>query len=618
MRIKILCSLIKKELTDVIRDKKTLFAMIGMPLLLYPLLMIAFSMIMQVTSTEIQNDTTHVLVLGTAPESFVDFIDEQANELVQFYYEANEGIQNEYTLIFDEDGKVNIEYDSTIEIQGFTTGDFIDFFNEYSTYQMSNALQTNNIELDVIVADEIDFIDIASNTQSFGMLLGQILPMLLLLGVTLGVIYPTIDIVTGEKERNSLETLLSLPITSLEIVSSKFITISICGVVSALLNIISIGFSMWYLIISLSGQSSGSTIFTDLDMSLMVTPLIVTTICLLIFTFFVSATTMAVVSLASSFKEAQNYISPLMIAIMLPSYITMVPTIKLDSITSFIPVINIALLIKEMFTFEFNITNLALVIISNLAYCALAIIILSKVFANENILFDNKKGFRLLENRKNLEKGGVPTLSDGVVLFAVGIVILFYSSGFLASYITRVEVLLAVTQLIIVTLPVIYCFYIKCDFKETFSLRNFNIKYLAIGVPMTATAFVIVLFVQNLMLEFMPSLQSLIEAIEDTVSFESLIMQIIIISILPAICEEMLFRGFLLKSFNVQKSPVIAILATSLLFGVFHMNVLQFITGLCLGSVLGFITYKSKSIYPAMILHFLNNFAAVMISHFTG
>ncbi len=618
MRFKILFGLIKKEITDVVRDKKTLFAMIGMPLVLYPVLMIVFSMISQTMNAQIASDTTLVLVNGDMPTSFVEFLEQEQYELLQFVEEVAEGEENEYTLTFEQDGTVDIEYDSTIEIQGFTVSDFRNMFDEYSNYQMQNALQENSIELDLIETDEIVFTDIASDTQSLGLILGQILPILLLLGVTLGVIYPAIDIVAGEKERNTLETLLSMPVTSLEIVTSKFVTIAICGVVSAVLNIASVGFSMWYLVASMLDQSSGDAFLAGLDMSQMITPLIVTTICLVTFTFFVSAITMIIVSLANSFKEAQNYISPLMIVIILPSYVTMLPTIKLDATTSFIPIINIALLVKEMFTFDFQLSNIFLVIISNLAYCALAIVILGKVFGNESILFGNKKSFKLLEGRNNLQYGGVPAVTDGIVLFTVGIVSVFYISGIVNMLVTSIEIVLIITQMIIIAFPLLYCYYIKCDFRETFGLRKFDIKYLAMGIPMAVVAFFTISFIQNIMLDLIPSLQTLVDAMEDAIDLGGLLSQIVVISVLPAICEEVFFRGFLLKSFKVDKYPVMAIILTSLLFGIFHMNVLQFVTGLLLGLVLGFVTYKSKSIYPAMILHFLNNATAVVIGYYTG
>ncbi len=615
MRGKILWVLIKKEITDVLRDKKTLMAMIGIPLLLYPLIMIGVTMLAQLVSSQTESDTTTILLQGEVPEDFNEFLVWYDLENVDFLSVVEEG-ENEYTLNFTEDG-AEIDYDSTIEIQGFTTWDFRDLFSSYKVYQLEKALVDNLVVADIIDTDNIVFNDTATNTQSVGQLLGSILPILLLVGVTLGVIYPTIDIITGEKERGTMETLLSLPVTPLEIVTSKFITITLGGIVSALLNLLSMGISMWYLIYSFAGNE-GADIFTTLDFSQLLMPIFVTGICLVTFTFLVSALSMIVVSLAKTFKEAQNYLSPLMIVIMAPAYLTSIPNLKLDTVTSFIPVLNISLLIKEAFNFNIDLSTLALVVLSNIVYSALAIVILGKVFSNENILFGDIKNFRLLEGRKNLAYGGTPGASDAVVLFSVSIVVLLYGSGFLAQNIASTELTLFIVQLFILICPLAYAYYIKCDFKETFSLNKFSPKYLAIGIPMIYIGLFAVLQIQEVLMNAVPSLREFAESFSGAISFDNLLLSSFVIAVMPGICEEIFFRGFMLKAFKVDKHPATAIFVTALLFGIYHMNVLQLITGLALGSVLGYITYKSKSIYPAIILHFLNNFTVVLISYYQG
>ncbi len=614
MRIKIISALLKKEITDIVRDKKSLMAMIGIPLIMYPLMMIGFLFIMQVTTAEAQSDSTVILMQGEIPQEFKNYIrEENENELVQFVESITAEQESEYTLVFEENGDIEIEYDSTIEVQGFTRSDFTEFFDNYRLYILNNTLSENNIEVDTF--NEVNFTDIASNTQSFGMLLGQILPMLLMLGVTLGIITSATDIVSGEKERKTIETLLSLPVTSLEIVSAKFIAISIIGITTALANIISMALSLGYILLSLTQGDTQNSMFSGLQFSQLAMPVLITSLALITFTFFVSALTMTIVSMAKTFKEAQNYVGPLMLVLVFPSYVTMIPTFELNNVTSFIPVVNISLLIKDLFNFNAQITDIFIVIVSNIIYSVLAIIILGKVYSNENIMFGNKRNFRLIESRSTMQKGGTPKLTDGIVLFTAGIVMLFYLSGVLSSFIKSTETVLALQQLFVLVLPILYCVYIKADFIKTFAINRFKIIYLLIGIPLTAAALTLTTLVQNIMIAYFPTLEEMVELIGDTVAFDSLILQIIVICVMPAICEEMFFRGFVLHALNVKKHPVASILITSLMFGVFHMNVLQFVTGLVLGTVLGFVTYKSKSIFPAVILHFLNNFTAVLLEY---
>ncbi len=608
MRRKIITHLTKKELIDVIRDKKTVFAMIGIPLLMYPILMVAMSFFMQMTMEEANNERITIAIIGEEIDGFLPY----AGEL----YENVDFIQNgedcHYTIIFQE-SSVRIQYNSSEDITGLTIGDLQDLFAGFQLYQLEQALEAAGVAVTVLGEEDIIVEDIASNTVQIGKLIGQMLPLFLIMGVLLGVIYPAIDIVTGEKERNTLETLRSLPITPLEIVISKFATIVLCGIVSTLLNLLSISLSLGYFINSMAVAYGNLGLFQDIELSQMIAPIGIAFLCLFIFTFFVSAISMIIVSFASSFKEAQNYITPLMLAIILPGYITMMPSISLNTITSMIPVVNIALLIKESFTFELQTSYIFVVIASNLSYSLFAMLILGKVFNREEILFGNQKSFRLLEGR-SMMPGGLPGISDAVAVFAIGMVVLIYSGGVIVRLTNNTALQLVGTQLIIALVPIAYGIYIKSDFKRLFRFHSFAPKYLFIGIPLMVVGLFLIATLQGMLLQAIPALESVLEELSATLSFDNKLLYLMIAAFLPAGCEELFFRGFVLTGLQLERYPVMAICVSSLMFGIFHMNVFQLITGMVLGSVLGFITYKSKSIYPAMVLHFMNNAIAVLIS----
>ncbi len=607
MRISILKTLIKKEIIDVIRDKKTVFAMIVMPILLYPILMIGMSFFMQMTIEESKEKTIDILVQGNVTEGFLDFASEEL-EKARFVEESEEPF---YTLSFEND-QVIIQYDSSKDAMEVSLSELKGVFQAFEIQQLEQAVDSAGMKVNTIGEDDIILDDQATDTMLMAKLMGQVLPLLLIVGVILGVIYPAIDIVTGEKERHTLETLRSLPITALEIVVSKFATIVICGLVSAMLNLISIICSVGYFIASLSAV--GEFGFEGISLSEMVVPLLIALLCLVIFAFFASAATMIVVSFASTFKEAQNYITPLMLGLMMPAYITMMPTITLNSITSLIPVVNISLLIREAFAFKLDWSLVALVIISNIAYSLFAMLLLGNIFNRETVLFGSGKSFRLLESRKEIVKGGLPGMSDAFAIFAIAIVILLYGGLVILELTDVVELQLVSTQAIIVTVTLLYGIYIKSNFKELFRFKKCSFKYFFIGIPLIGVGLLITLLLQNVLLTLVPGLESLLVQFQETLQFDQIAIYILVVAVCPAICEELLFRGFILTGLQVEKHPVFAIVTSSIMFGIFHMNVFQLITGMVLGGVLGFVTYKSKSIYPAMALHFLNNLVAVFIS----
>lgn len=618
MRTTIVSKLIKKEITDILRDKKTLFAMILLPILLYPILIVAMTFLTQMMTNDLNEQTTNIVLTGDVPPEFHEFIDLNQIENVAFLQEEPMAGADSflYTLHFIDDTTLEVTYNSTAGVQSFSSGQFSAYLMDYSDYLFNEYLIENHLDYTPLSSENINFINTASDTEHAGSLLGQILPMLLIMGVVLGAVYPAIDIVTGEKERGTLETLFTLPITSLELIASKFITVSICAIVSTLLNLISIGFSMAYFIGSMVAGSDVA-IFTDFDLSQMLLPIAITVLCLIIFALFVSCVTMSVVSLAKTYKEAQNYITPLMIVFIFPSYINMLPTMALSSGTSVIPIINISLLLKSVFAFEVNITLMALVVFSNLIYCFIGLLILGRIFNSEDVLFGNEKNFTLLENRKFIQKGNLPGIADGAALYCISIMLFLYTSLIIISFVSNVAIITFLTQLIIVFTPICYAVYIKCNLKVVFRLNAFRLRYLFIGILLTAIALIVSIAVQQIMIGLLPSLAELAETLSASISTSGgLWTQLFAFALMPAICEELFFRGFLLTSFNVDKHPKRAILLTAVLFGVFHMNLLQFITGLLIGSVFAFVTYKSKSIYPAMILHFMNNAFAVMLPYF--
>lgn len=609
MRRKIITHLTKKELIDVIRDKKTVFAMIGIPLLMYPILMVAMSFFMQMTMEEANSERIKIAIIGEEIDGFLPY----AGELYENVDFIQDGEDCHYTIIFQE-SSVRIQYNSSEDITGLTIGDLQDLFGGFQRYQLEQALEDAGVTVAVMSEEDIIVEDVASNTVQIGKLIGQVLPLFLIMGVLLGVIYPAIDIVAGEKERNTLETLRSLPITPLEIVVSKFGTIVLCGIVSTLLNLLSISLSLGYFINSMAVAYGNLGIFQDIQLSQLIIPIGIAFVCLFIFTFFVSAISMIIVSFASSFKEAQNYITPLMLAIILPGYITLMPSISLNTITSVIPVVNIALLIKEAFTFELQTSYIFVVIASNLSYSLFAMIILGKVFNREEILFGNQKNFRLLEGRASMVQGGLPGVSDAVAVFAIGMVVLLYSGGVLVRLTDNTALQIVGTQLILLLVPVAYGIYIKSDFKRLFRFHSFAPKYLLIGIPLMVAGLLLTATLQGLLLQAIPALESVLEELSATLLFDNKLLYLMIAALLPAVCEELFFRGFVLTGLQLERYPIIAICVSSLMFGIFHMNVFQLITGIVLGGVLGFVTYKSKSIYPAMVLHFMNNAIAILIS----
>ncbi len=445
MNTKILWTLIKKELLDVFRDKKTVIMMLVVPIILYPLIFVGAMQVVAMISSNMEEQNYRIAVEAEDDGAFVHKLMEKSAE------NADAGEGDAYTLTVYDAWSMDSEPDFMAQlgeesIDVYVTGEVRDGKMEYDVYYLSSV--TNSVYARDIVTDIFDDFrkemteekirqagldvheilepvvyetnDTASNEQSLGSIIGSILPFMLIVSLLMGTMYPAIDTTAGERERGTLETILTLPVTNRQLIVSKFITVASIGIISALLNILSMSGIAFY-VYQIMDLETGTQSF---DIIRFVPAILVCILSIFAFSLFISAVTMCVTSFAKSYKEANNYITPLMLAVMFIGYIGFIPNIEFTQTMAMVPVANICMLIKNILVFKIDYASIALVLLSNVAYAVIAILFLSRIYDSESILFgDGKGGVQLLEKRSNLKKGGVPTLSDVALVIALTIVL---------------------------------------------------------------------------------------------------------------------------------------------------------------------------------------------------
>ena len=107
-----------------------------------------------------------------------------------------------------------------------------------------------------------------------------------------------------------------------------------------------------------------------------------------------------------------------------------------------------------------------------------------------------------------------------------------------------------------------------------------------------------------------------LEIMEEMLKEQTLPALILVIAIAPAICEELFFRGFVYSAFGKKLNPFLAILIVSAMFGIYHLSLIKFFTTGILGLAINYALYRSKSIFPSMLMHFLNNLMSVVALYF--
>ncbi|MCR4937656.1 MAG: ABC transporter permease subunit [Lachnospiraceae bacterium] len=625
MNKNIIAALYKKEIRDILRDKKTMFMMIIIPLILYPLIFVASMGLMNSVMNAEREKTYRVSFedvsdagmlkgvfqeKGEEREYSFDFVDPKEgqnceylleNDLTDVYISESVSDNRPYYLI----NYMASETDS--QTAAGMASRILDDHKEDLThiYLVDKGISEN----EALKPIGYDMKDHASNEENVGYIMGMIVPFLLIVSIMMGAMYPAIDTTAGEKERGTLETLLTLPVNSREFICAKFLAVSTIAVGAALLNMISMFFLGIYMASSMDILSETGAGF---DAVSFIPAIIVTLLCVISFALLSSALSLCVCIRAGSFKEAQNMTTPLMLVFMMAAMAGMLPSLELTNVTALIPVANISLLIASLFKLHFELELIMLVLLSNIAYTALAVLAMSRLFAAEDVLFGEEgASIKILERRSDIKKGTIPGFGDLVLLFSVILLIILFAGSL---FILKFGIYGIIAEQFFILLAVLaYSIYIKVDMRKLLHLNPPGIKGLIGGIFIWAGGYLVLIIASDLLSYFIPELENdtaLLEIWKD----HSLFLVLLSSAFMPAVCEEMAFRGFMLGTFENRLKPAAAVVLTGLLFGAYHLSLLQFFVIGFSGILLTWVVFKTRSIFISMLMHFINNTAAVFIA----
>ena len=622
MNKKIISALYKKEITDILRDKKTILMMIVVPLILYPLMFLgSMALFSSILSASTSKAYTVALDGVNDPDTMKQYFKDN-EEHFKYTFIIKEPGEGETDAAMLEAGTIDAYVAESVsdnhpyfeiayrasETDSQTAAGMVEkMLSKYRDELRSEAFIEQGLD-EKAMMNPIGFFmkDYSSNEENVGFLMGYILPFLLIVSILMGALYPAIDTTAGEKERGTLETLLTLPVNNMELITAKFLAVSTIAVAAAILNLLSMGGLTAFMASSMNMLSENMNV----DLVSFIPSMGVTFICILVFALFASAVSLCSCIMAKSFKEAQNLTTPIMLIFLLGGMAGMIPSLELTEKTALIPVVNITLLIASIFKFHFDLSIIAIVLFSNIAYSALAVVIMTRLFSSEDILFaDSAASFRIMEKRADIKKGQIPGMGDLVLLFAILLLGLLFIGGFFAGKFGLWGVIME--QLMFLVITVFYGWYIKVDFKKLFHFNGFNIRGLAGSVLAWAGAYLILVLLSALLAAFFPE-NADNTALYDLWGNNPVWLAVVSSALAPAICEEVMFRGFMLGTLENKYSAVKAVILTGILFGAYHMSLNGLIIIGLLGIVQSYIVNRTKSIYLTMITHFINNLLAVL------
>jgi sodium transport system permease protein len=262
-----------------------------------------------------------------------------------------------------------------------------------------------------------------------------------------------------------------------------------------------------------------------------------------------------------------------------------------------------------MLAFKYSLSAIAIVLISNVAYGIISVLLLGKIYKSEGILFgDSLSGIRIFERRSNIKKNSDISIGDMLLVIAVTVLLVIYAGG--AASLDSVTGGIILTQISIIGVPLVSAWYTRCDLKKSFKLKLPRLRDIPAAIFLMAGTMLLGMIITMISSAvFKSSADSAVET-TSTLMSGGFITSLLLVALLPAVCEEFLFRGYILGAFQSRFKPAVAILASACIFGLYHMNLVRFFTTAFLGLMLAYVAYKTKSIIPGIIMHFLNNATA--------
>ena len=388
----------RKELRDLLRDKRTIISMIVVPLLLMPLLSAGVGAVAFHQVKEVMKETFPVMVLGgddspaTLAElhkldnlEFVpaaaDYQQQIADKKIRAAVEIPPGF--DASLQSGTPATVHIyDYDGEFK-SGAATRTLRDFFFDWRDTTVQKRLAQHQLPKDFVHPFDIETTNVAPPEKVSGNLLGALLPYIILITCLTGAIYPAIDLTSGEKERGTMETLLSSPVQRIDLALGKCLTVMTVSLTTMGLSLLSCGVSLVLV------KTFGANLMRENGLPLDLNPsaLVAAFAIMVPMSLFFSSLLLSIGLFARSTKEANTYMQPLMIMMIFPAMMSLLPGFELNEVRAFIPVVNVSLLCKEIFSGTYHWNYIATVVGSSCVYAAMSLTVAVALFKRESVIF---------------------------------------------------------------------------------------------------------------------------------------------------------------------------------------------------------------------------------------
>jgi len=621
MRQAIIKTVFFKELTELLRNRRSLMVMFGVPLLLYPILTIAVASLTQSKQNELasrpaivgvvdgqaapqllkllaghESEITTVETIQPAAESALDAGTIDALISVPGHYESD--------AVGGQEVKLAVSVDRSRQVTRFAEEKLKKVLDAYQQWIVQQRLLAHGLPPDLAAVPRATTTDLATGEQTFGVMLAYILPLLLLLTGMLGSLYPALGATTTERELGTLETLLVTPATRMELLTAKAGIVLISGLLTALLNMISMSLVLWRVMAEVQKSSTGATpaggFFIDAGaLALSYLAAVPTLI-------FFTAMVLMVGLLARNLREANAYATPLMM-VPITSMLVGIADPAMTPGLLVTPVANTTLIIRAVLTGHATAGQFVLAFASAGLYAGLVLSLAGRLFTNEQLVNPAWEPLSLRGLSRRPAKLRWPAVDEALTLFAVSLLLNFYLAPSWVHH-GLLPLLMGVEILLIAGPAVLFSWLGHYPWREVFSLRRPSVSSI-IGAALFGVGMIPVMnWLSDLQhaWHILPpneaDLEGMSKLFEPTLRGHPFLSPIII-GLLAGVCEELLFRGPI-QAALVKRLPIaMALIFGGFLFAAAHMDLSGLPARMILGLILGWIVWRSGSIFPAMVMH---------------
>jgi sodium transport system permease protein len=394
--------LLIKEIKHLFRDTKTIVQTVVVPTFITPLLLGAIFWYVGSIANEETKKTYDISTYSAIESNLITQLAESdrltilpEDSITNVITSVTEG-NSEIGLVLDENFSENLTTDNSAKITIYSKNidtfsqakslvtNIIDDFEDAERNDRLAALNLTNEYVNPIVIEEED---LTTEEESAGSIFGAILALFFVMYVMSGSTYPAVDLGAGEKERGTMETLISTNISSVDIIIGKMLSVTTSAVLTATFSML--GFAIPMVIIFLFyADSVNEYLFSLLSALLNPVAFLAVFILIIPLSVFMGAFLLAISVYAKTPKEAGLLLGNVLIIFIVPCYIPLInPGLELDFVGALIPCYNLALLTNNLIAGTVDWFLYSVSFISTIVYCCIAIYVTYIMFDDENVIF---------------------------------------------------------------------------------------------------------------------------------------------------------------------------------------------------------------------------------------